>query len=127
MQEPTPAPRRFTSPHQPAPRTHLLSNGSYSVMLTTAGSGYSRWRDIAVTRWREDPTCDPWGTFLFLRDTSDGRTWSAGYQPIGREPDAYEVLFHEERAAITRTDGPFITFTEIVVSSGDDAEVRRVS
>ena len=56
----------FNSPHHAAPRTHLLSNGNYSVMLTAAGSGYSHWRDIAVTRWREDPTCDPWGSFVFL-------------------------------------------------------------
>ena len=47
--------RRFTcSPHHAAPRTHLLSNGNYSVMLTAAGSGYSRWGDLAVTRWREE-------------------------------------------------------------------------
>ena len=63
-------PRRFNSPHHAAPRTHLLSNGSYSVMITAAGSGYSRWRDIAVTRWREDPTCDPWGCYIFLRDVA---------------------------------------------------------
>ena len=53
-----PVVRRFTSPHETTPRTHLLSNGQYAVMLTTAGSGYSRWRDIAVTRWREDATRD---------------------------------------------------------------------
>ena len=47
--------RRFTSPaRRRCPRTHLLSNGRYAVMVTAAGSGYSRWRDIAVTRWRED-------------------------------------------------------------------------
>jgi cyclic beta-1,2-glucan synthetase len=46
--------RRFTSPHDVIPRTHVLSNGRYAVMVTAAGSGYSRWRDIAVTRWRED-------------------------------------------------------------------------
>ena len=56
-----PTPRRFHSPHQPIPRTHLLSNGSYAVMITAAGSGYSRWRDLAVTRWREDATCDSLG------------------------------------------------------------------
>ena len=44
-----PVVRRFTTPHGPIPRTHLLSNGRYAVMLTAAGSGYSRWRDIAVT------------------------------------------------------------------------------
>ena len=36
--------RRFTSPHDAIPRTHVLSNGRYAVMVTAAGSGYSRWR-----------------------------------------------------------------------------------
>jgi cyclic beta-1,2-glucan synthetase len=117
----------FNSPHHAAPRTHLLSNGNYSVMLSAAGSGYSHWRDIAVTRWREDPTCDPWGSFVFLRDVVDGEVWSTGYQPTGREPDSYEVAFFEDRAAITRKDGPILTSMEILVSSEDDAEVRRVS
>jgi cyclic beta-1,2-glucan synthetase len=121
------APRRFTSPHHTAPRTHLLSNSNYSVMLTAAGSGYSRWRDISVTRWREDPTCDPWGGYVFLRDVVSGQVWSAGYQPVGREPDSYEVVYFEDRAEITRRDGRILTSTEILVSSEDDAEVRRVS
>ncbi len=124
---PAPVPRRFTSPHHVAPRTHLLSNGNYSVMITAAGSGYSRWRDTAVTRWREDPTCDAWGSYVFLRDVANGQVWSAGYQPVGHEPDSYEVSFFEDRAEIARRDGPIITSTEIVVSPEDDAEVRRVS
>ena len=110
-----------------SPRTHLLSNGNYSVMLTAAGSGYSRWRDVALTRWREDPTCDPWGYYVFLRDVVDGRVWSAGYQPVGCEPDGYDAAFFEDRAEITRRDGPILTSTEILVSPEDDAEVRRVS
>ena len=121
------APRRFTSPHHVAPRTHLLSNGNYSVMLTAAGSGYSRWQNLAVTRWREDPTLDPWGCYVFLRDVVSGQVWSAGYQPVGREPDSYDVAFFEDRAEITRRDGRILTSTEILVSSEDDAEVRRVS
>src|SRR5258708_8567890 len=96
-------------------------------MLTAAGSGYSRWRDLAVTRWREDPTCDPFGYYVFLRDVVDGRVWSAGYQPVGCEPDSYDAAFFEDRAEITRRDGPILTSTEILVSPEDDAEVRRVS
>ena len=109
------------------PRAHVLANGEYSVMITAAGSGYSRWREVALTRWREDPTCDPYGAYLFLRDVANGQVWSAGYQPAGREPDRYEVEFSEERARIVRTDGPIITATDILVSPEDDAEVRRVS
>jgi cyclic beta-1,2-glucan synthetase len=119
--------RRFNSPYHATPRTHLLSNGNYSVMLTAAGSGYSRWRDIALTRWREDPTCDPWGYYIFLRDVFSGHVWSAGYQPIGRESEDYDVAFFEDRVQISRKDGPIRTIMEILVSSEEDAEVRYLS
>jgi cyclic beta-1,2-glucan synthetase len=122
-----PSMRRFTTPHSSIPRTHLLSNGRYTVMLTTAGSGYSRWRDIAVTRWREDATRDCWGSYIFLRDAQTGEVWSAGYQPSGVEPDAYEVSFHEDRAEFARRDRSLTTTLDVVVSPEDDAEVRRVS
>jgi cyclic beta-1,2-glucan synthetase len=122
-----PVVRRFTSPHEATPRTHLLSNGQYAVMLTTAGSGYSRWRDIAVTRWREDATRDCWGSYIFLRDIQTGSVWSAGYQPSGIDADDYEVSFTEERVEIVRRDGDWNTTLEVVVSSEDDAEVRRIS
>ena len=119
--------RRFTSPHDPTPRTHLLSNGRYVVMVTAAGSGYSRWRDLAVTRWREDSTRDAWGTYVFLRDGHSGAVWSAAYQPSGVEPDTYEVTFSEDHVEIRRRDGAITTTLEVVVSPEDDAEVRRVS
>ncbi|MGA2188128.1 MAG: hypothetical protein ABSH33_06325 [Steroidobacteraceae bacterium] len=125
MHEPTP--RRFTTPHHASPRTQLLSNGNYAVMVTAAGSGYSRRRDTAVTRWREDATCDCWGSYVYLRDVASGRVWSAGYQPVGREPDSYEVSFLEDRVEITRTDGPIVSATEIVVSTAHDGEVRRIA
>jgi len=119
--------RRFTTPHSPIPRTHLLSNGRYAVMLTAAGSGYSRWRDIAVTRWREDVTRDCWGSYVYLRDVQSGQVWSAGYQPSDIEPDAYEVSFYEDRAEFIRRDHALTTKLEVVVSPEDDAEIRRVS
>ena len=119
--------RRFHSPHSRVPRTHILSNGNYAVMMTGAGSGYSRWRDLAVTRWREDVTCDAWGSYIFLRDTRSGDVWSAGYQPSGVEADSYEVEFTEDRVEITRRDGTITTTLEVAVSPESDAEVRRVS
>ncbi len=122
-----PVVRRYTSANSIVPRTHLLSNGSLSLMLTAAGSGYTRWRDFAVTRWREDKTRDCWGSFLYLRDTRSGATWSAGYQPCATEPDRYEVIFSEDRASILRTDLALTTLTEVTVSPEDDAEVRRIS
>jgi len=123
----SPGGRRFTTAHGMTPATHLLSNGRYAVMITAAGSGYSRWQDLSVTRWREDATCDDWGSYVFLRDVRSGDVWSAGFQPSGAEPDAYDVAFNEGRAEFSRRDGTLTTTMEVLVSPEDDGEVRRVS
>ena len=119
-------PRTIDTPHHVTPHTRVLSNGHYAVMLTAAGSGYSQWHDLAVTRWAADVTCDASGSYLFLRDVDDGKVWSAGYQPTGVEPDAYEVTFSEHRAEFVRRDGELTTTLDVVVSAECDAEVRRV-
>jgi cyclic beta-1,2-glucan synthetase len=119
--------RRVPSPMSSTPSIQLLSNGRYAVMITSAGSGYSLWRNLAVTRWREDVTRDSWGSYLYLRDVASFKVWSAGYQPTTVVPDRYEVVFMEDRARITRSDNGILTTLEIVVSPEDDAEIRRLS
>jgi cyclic beta-1,2-glucan synthetase len=122
-----PAFRQFSSVDDPMPRTHLLSNGRYVVMLTAAGSGYSRCDGLAITRWREDPTRDHWGTYIFLRDVQSGQVWSATHQPVGVSADAYAATFLEDRAEFHRQDGTITTTLEVIVSPEDNAELRRVS
>ncbi len=119
--------RQFSTTSDATPQTHLLSNGRYSVMITSAGSGYSRWQEFAVTRWREDSTRDDSGSFIYLRDVVRGTVWSATLQPVGVEPDAVEVTFAEDRAEFVRHDDTLTTALQVVVSPEDDAEVRRVS
>jgi cyclic beta-1,2-glucan synthetase len=116
----------ITSPHTPSPEVQLLSNGRYHVMVTNAGSGYARWRDISVTRWREDAACDGWGNFCFVRDNDTGYCWSAAHQPSLAGADEYRVDFSNGRAIFFRRDGDIGTSLEITVSPEDDLEIRRL-
>lgn len=109
-----------------APEVQLLSNGRYHVMLTQAGGGYSRWNDLGVTRWREDPTSDNWGAFCYLRDVDSNSFWSNTHQPTLARADCYEAIFSEGRAEYRRKDLDYDTHTEIVVSPEDDIELRRL-
>jgi cellobiose phosphorylase len=118
--------RVLNTPDTPVPEVQLLSNGRYHVMVTNAGGGYSRWQDLAVTRWREDTTRDHWGTFCYLRDVDSGAIWNTAHQPSLRRAQAYEAIFSEGRVEFRRRDGDFDTHTEIVVSPEDDIELRRV-
>ncbi|MCS6318042.1 MAG: cyclic beta 1-2 glucan synthetase, partial [Nitrospira sp.] len=118
--------RVLTTANSPVPDVQLLSNGRYHVMVTNAGGGSSRWKDLAVTRWREDSTCDNWGTFCYLRDAESGEVWSTAYQPTLKPSKTYEVIFSEGRAEFRRCDHEIETHTEIVVSPEDDIELRRI-
>ena len=118
--------RILNTPDTPVPEVHLLSNGRYHVMITAAGGGYSKWKDIAVTRWREDSTRDNWGTFCYIHDESSGEFWSAAHQPTLKRSKNYEVIFSEGLAEIRRRDQNFDMHMEIVVSPEDDIELRRI-
>ena len=103
----------------------VFGNGRYAVMLTDVGAGYSHWRDLAITRWREDPTCDDWGSHLLLRDVASGALWSMGRQPFG--DDGLSTTFHDGCVAFARTDGTLDTLLEVAVAADSDAEVRRIT
>ena len=118
--------RVFSSPDTPAPEAQLLSNGTYHVMITSAGGGYSHWKDVALTRWREDTTRDNWGTFCYIHDLKSGEIWSAAHQPTLQQADSYEAIFSESRVEFRRRDRDLETHTEIAVSPEDDIELRRV-
>ena len=96
-------------------------------MVTNAGSGFSRCEGLDMTRWREDSTCETWGQYVYVRDLHSGEVWSAGYQPVCRAPDDYEVVFSPDKALFRRRDLEVETTLEITVSPEQLAEVRRIT
>ncbi|MCW3055771.1 MAG: glycosyltransferase 36, partial [Chthonomonadales bacterium] len=124
---PAPAAGRIETPHTSVPRTNLLSNGSYSVMVTNAGGGYSQWKDREITRWRSDTTRDSYGSFCYIKDCENSTVWSTAYHPTRVLPQRYAVTFAADKAEYRRRDNGIETITEIVVSPEDSVEVRRIT
>jgi len=118
--------RIINTPLTRIPEIQLLSNGRYQVMIANSGAGYSRWKDLAVTRWREDPTKDDRGIFCYIKDVSSGNFWSNTYEPTLRTAKKYEVIFSQSHVEFRRVDHGIDTKTEIVISPEDDMEMRRV-
>jgi cyclic beta-1,2-glucan synthetase len=104
----------------------LLSNGRYSVMLSANGSGFSRWHDLAVTRWREDPTVDGWGSYLLLRDEDSGDVWSASQQPYGTHAPDDSVAFNVGFASFGRRHHSMHSVLDVAVAGDADIELRRL-
>lgn len=118
--------RVFHTPNTRTPQVQLLSNGSYHLVLTPAGGSYSRWKEFAVTRWREDSTCDNWGMFSYVRDVATGEFSSVNYQPTKGVIENFKTVFSEAYAEYSRRVMLLDLHTEVVVSPEDDVELRRL-
>lgn len=124
--QPEASTRIFNTPNTRSPQVQLLSNGRYHLVLTQAGGSYSRWQDIALTRWREDSTCDNWGSFSYISDVTTGEFCSPYYQPTKGAVENYKVIFSEAHVEFFRTAMLLDMHTEVVVSPEDDIELRRL-
>lgn len=122
-----PAAREIDTPDTPQPRIAVLGNVPYTLVITNAGGGYSKYGNLAINRWRLDGTRDNYGQWCYLKDLTNGRVWSAAHQPTLTEATWYRVLFASDRVTIIRRDDDIETQTEIAVASDDAAEVRRVT
>lgn len=118
--------RSIGSPNTKLPEIQLLSNGPYQIMISNSGAGYSRWKNMAVTRWREDGTKDDLGIFCYIKDVNSGIFWSNTYQPTLHSAKNYEAIFSQGHVEFRRRDFGIHTKTEIVVSPEDDTELRRI-
>ena len=116
--------------HTPIPQVHLLSNGSYSVLLSNMGGGYSTWRDVDLTRWQSDEVLDPWGGWIYIQEKESGSTgsklWSAGFQPVPGEGADMQVTFFAHMVVFRRTEDGITSTMEVTVPPDDPVEIRRM-
>ncbi|MES2532735.1 MAG: glucoamylase family protein, partial [Pseudomonadota bacterium] len=122
--------------------THLLSNGRYTVALRANGAGVSRWRSFNVSRWRDDPLRDGYGTFFFVRDIegdAPGTTspatplkpltslTSLTALPAPGEGWTYRSRFLADQVQF-EADGPDLqTRMTVLISPEDDTELRTIA
>ena len=123
----SPAVREYDHADTPRPHVALLGWLPYTVMVSHAGAGFSRFEDSAVTRWRADGTTDSMGQFCYVKDVTSGRVWSAAHQPVCAPADTYRAQLATDRVTFQRTDGPIDTRMEIAVVPDDAAEIRCVT
>ncbi len=122
-----PSTSTFDTAHTRTPKTQLLGNGRYSVMVTNTGGGYSQWGTQEITRWRSDPTRDVGGVFFYIHEHDSPGAWSVPYQPVGGEEDGCTTTFALDRAVFQRLVNGIASRMEVVVSPEDDVEIRRVT
>ena len=90
-------------------------------LISNAGGGYSRWNDVALTRWRADTTLDNWGCWLYVQDLERDTLWSATRQPLAADPARPDT----RKCSSTRTWSASAAVNRILRSHGDQRCARR--
>ena len=116
------------TPDTVTPRTQLLSNGTCSVMVTNSGGGYLRWRDLDITRWRADTTCDVPGPACYIRDLDERNALEQHPSAGALARVALHLELHARQGGVPAAQRPHARPSpRSSVSAEDDAEVRRVT
>ncbi|HRY16681.1 MAG TPA: glycosyl transferase, partial [Candidatus Competibacteraceae bacterium] len=113
--------------HAQAVGGHVLVRGRYATFLTAAGTGYSAWGDLALTRWSADPVEDSDGLFLYLRDLDSGLFWSLGQQPALAPAGRYESHFTTRIATLRQVHAGIEARLDLCIAPDADLELRRVT
>ncbi|MFA6290446.1 MAG: glucoamylase family protein, partial [Victivallales bacterium] len=119
--------RVYANADSEVPHVQMLSNGRYNVMVTNAGSGYSRWHKMDLIRWREDVTRDFYGLYCYVQDAETGGFWSTTCQPTCVRSGNYEVIFSQALVEFRNVYNEIEIYTRISVSPEDDIEIRRMT
>lgn len=117
----------FIPQDSPTPQVHFLSQGKYSVMITSDGGGYSQWQDFALTRWQADTALDNWGSWIYIQDRESGAFWAVTSQPVeSTGNEMQESIFSPHKVEFRRWDRGISLHTEITVAR-EGIEIRRVT
>lgn len=108
------------------PVAGLLSNNKYCMMITSDGDGFSSFQNLMLYRWRADLYANT-GNYIYIKDISKGRLWSAAFHPVKAEPDEYQVVFSPHQVEFSRRDGDISSHTVISLSAEHNLEIRKVT
>lgn len=105
----------------------MLSNGTFSTMVTLTGSGYSKRGDEFLYRWKGENTIDNTGLFIYIKDLESQKYWSTTYEPCRKNKESYNTVFSLDKGIFNSKYNDIETSMEVVVSPEDNLDIRKVT
>ncbi|HSE35485.1 MAG TPA: glucoamylase family protein, partial [Candidatus Paceibacterota bacterium] len=116
--------RRYVPMRPLRQRSQFLSNGTYHVRITSAGSGSSAYENIRLTHEPFDALGESAGSFIYLFDRSRKSLWSPSYMPTRTAGEHAKTSFGESVVIFEKTFEGIRSTLSLVVHPSETMEVR---
>ncbi len=117
--------REYNKPYDKLNNINLISSGEYSIITDRQGNGYSKYKDIAINRFKRTDDIEE-GIFFFFKNIKTKRIWTSGQMNYLAMADKYSISFSPEMSKIIRQDGGIETITKIFINPNSPVEIRRI-
>ena len=104
----------------------ILSNGSYSTMISSLGTGYSKKENMMMYRWKGESTTDSNGMFFYIKNLNSNEFWGVTYEPT-KTSYVEEIEFYLDRACFHTVNTSIDSMYEVTLSPEDDVEIRKIT
>ncbi|MDR1391629.1 MAG: hypothetical protein LBJ09_00330 [Clostridiales bacterium] len=109
-----------------SPKIHVISDSDFASVNTDFGTGYLKFSNIFLTRFREDVISGIYGIFFYIRNLTNEKMWSASFAPSFTKPSKYEVEYKSHLATFSRCDENILTTMQVIVSNKHSVELRKI-
>ncbi|MCX8104923.1 MAG: GH116 family glycosyl hydrolase [Ignavibacterium album] len=82
--------------HTPKPWINVITNGSYGLVISQTGGGFS-WLEHSefnrLNRWHQDLIKDDWGKYFYIKNNITGEVFSPTWSPVKNYLNNYECHY----------------------------------
>ncbi len=79
----------------PKPWVNVISNGTYGLVISQAGGGFS-WHTHSefnrLNRWHQDMIQDNWGKYFYIKNNATNEIWSPAWMPVKTSLDSFKAV-----------------------------------
>jgi len=104
-------------------KANVLSNGEYSICITKEGSGFSKYGNILVNRYKETADYNQ-GIFFYIKNLKNKKIWNT--VPLNNEDGRTTITMSPNITMFKINEGNIETTTKVTVSPEDNVEIRRL-
>lgn len=104
---------------------NVISNGNYTVCMNQDGSGFSKYKDILINRYKETEEGFQ-GIQFYLKNIENQKIWNIHLQPEEYHQNNYKIEFTPDTNKIIKKEANTEIIMENMITPNDNVEIRKM-